>query len=153
MPEINFREFAARIPQGDTRRKLIKSIGQFNHLMGSISGEIRFARKGKDLVEVVQEFTRQRTSPIVDKKSGFVYGVPEGHHIAIRGHLFEYNNPEKAEGWGEHVTSRMYITDSCGYFISSMQPNLAVCGLDYREDKFDKDLFLMLQVFRDPVGK
>ena len=152
MPEIEYREFAAKLPRTENRRRLIKRVGAFSHIC-RWNGAIRFARKGSDLVEIVEVFTRQRTSPVVDKKSGFVFGVPEGCHEQFRGLLYECNSPEDAGAWGGSVNARNYITAGCGYYISSMQPGVIVCGEKYKEDRWDKDLFLMLNVFRDSVGR
>ncbi len=152
MPEIDQLAFAATLPKTNGRRShLIKTVSTFNKLLRFDS--LRFAQKGRDLLEIVQTFTQQRTNPVVDKKLGFVFGVPEGFHEKFRGSLYAYHDPEDAKEWSETVNARHYVTRGCGYYISSMQPQTIVCGENYKEDRWDKDLFLMLNIFRDPVGR
>lgn len=104
-------------------------------------------RKGSNLVEVIADLIAQGRFPIVDKRLRMVFGLAKSQHMILREKLFLYHNPTlRDSSITPTVASDSYIIDGCGYFISSVQTNTIVVGQIYRQDRFDKDLFLLYRL-------
>jgi hypothetical protein len=110
-------------------------------------------RKSSDLVELVQRLVERRLHPIIDKKLKLVFGITSGSHLLLRAELFRYYyyalDPElNLPGVGTYESADRYVCEEHGYFISSQRENTIVVGTSYRQDSFDKDLFLMYELDR-----
>jgi hypothetical protein len=120
-------------------------------------GVVIIEKKGRDLVEVVERCCSAHFYPVVDKKLGMVFGCRV--HGPPRLALFEYhlNSEGKDHGYiNPYESMDRYISEGYGWFISSMQPRSIVAGVDYRPDRFDKDVFMLFEVDhveRDYLGQ
>lgn len=100
------------------------------------------ARKGSNLVEIVEDFRKQGRFPLVDKKLKMVFGV--NHHLSIRVDLYRYHDAARNPAMpyiNPHHAADSWLFEGMGYYVSSMPPHGLVVGSGYRPDRFDKDLF------------
>jgi hypothetical protein len=145
---MKFEEFLAMLdPKNPFTATFLRQMKVFNS-----DDSMFFARKGRDLVEVVQDFCTKGAFPIIDKKLGMILGIGDGYHRQGRALLYNYHTSsaehpdtppaslEKGSTW--------YVMDGMGYFISAMRKDIVVAGNQYQEDRFDKDLFLIYKVDR-----
>ena len=110
-------------------------------------------KKQKSLLEDLSKMLQGGIFPLVDKKLGLVFGLGESNHGMMRTSLFRYHN---AEGKGDDVeyvdsttSADEWLRNGMGYYFSSMgaRRELTV-GNNYREDRYDKDVFLSFRVDR-----
>jgi hypothetical protein len=108
-------------------------------------GALLIARKAGDLLEIVETLLAYERFPIVDKKSGCVFGLGRKHEH-FRAMLFGYCDPADAahRTWDDRAAR--YITQGHGYYISSMDPRVLICGVVHREDEHDRLLFETMQL-------
>ena len=115
------------------------------------NGFIRFFNKDHSLVELIPAICTTGLSPVVDKASRLVIGAEEGAHRNLCTDLFRYYL-EKNGGMKEYIDpstcADYYIERGYGFAISSMATRKILAGIKYREDAFDKDLFLLFDVVR-----
>jgi len=145
--KMTFEEFLESLDEKNPfTRGVVSQLKVFNS-----DDSFVFARKGRDLVEVVQGFCDKGAYPVVDKKMGMVLGVGDGYHRLVSALLYNYHSaPEHLELEPASIekASTWYIMDGMGFFVSSMRKGIIVAGHQYQEDRFDKDLFLMWKVDR-----
>lgn len=143
-----------------THEDFVALLDKANPRFTSLSGFLRacpdhfcFARKGRDLVEVVEEFRANGRDPVVDKTFRLVIGCFA--HRAIRAELYRYHKvlvgvkdyPFSHEEDSLHADA--YTHEGLGYHFSSMSgwaPLFGakvrpIVGEKYRPDRLDKDLF------------
>lgn len=145
---LNFDEFLGMFdPKNPFTPRAVRQMRTFN-----ADDSMLFKKKSNDLVEVVEDFCSRKAFPIVDKRLGVVLGVGDGYHRLVRALLFNYNTSDPKEPDVPPASienaSTWYLMNGSGYFISAMRPRVIVAGHEYREDRFDKDLFQLYEVDR-----
>lgn len=147
-------EFVAMLDKTNPRYESLRK------LIVNVPDSWCFARKGRDLVEVVEQFRADGRAPVIDKKLRVVIG--SFAHRAIRAELYRYHNAMTGiKEWPSCIEedsafADAYSREGMGYHFSSMdgwqmliykrdRPHPHV-GDNYRPDRFDKDLFLLYEV-------
>ncbi len=117
--------------------------------------EFRFARKRKDIVEVVEELQKIGFPPVVDTILKVVIGGISGHHRPIRAELYRYhktvaNVPDYPYCYAQDpADADAYTDEGMGYHFSTMKMGASVhpiVGEGYKPDRLDRDLFRFYKV-------
>lgn len=127
---------------------------QFARFITAFPEDFCFARKGNDLVEVVERFREVGRDPLIDKKLRMVIGCVA--HRSIRAEMYRYHKalvpPENKHLFSIEEDSShadAYTAEGMGYHFSSMvawAPMFGgrirpIVGDKYRPDRLDRDLF------------
>lgn len=116
----------------------------------------RFAKKDKNLPEIVEDFLKSGHPPIIDKKLSVIIGATT--HRLMRAQLYWYHTSVlPSNRWDSYELSMCadsYIAEGKGYYFSSMETLgmlysghkiKPIVGKLYKPDHFDKDLFLIYE--------
>ena len=142
---MEFDEFTKLLNEKNPHyTRLVETIGS-----ARIGGYCLIERKGKDLLELVQELLDKKLFLVTDKKLRLVFGLISGYHEIIRALLYQYHTANENPNL-PHIdrteAADLYIESGLGWFISSMNPNFIITGKSYKPDRFDKDVFLFYDV-------
>ncbi len=153
MPEVSFEQVARRLdPNNPATEAILEWIkGDPEQKKIDEHPNVLLGIKDKDLPELVYHIIQKKRFPIVDKKLKIVFGLMYGEHDTFMSYLEQYHRHSN----GDHATIdpykayRSYLDKGRGYYISSMSTRKIIAGIKYKQDRFDKDLFVEKKIVQE----
>jgi hypothetical protein len=110
-------------------------------------------KKGRNLVEVVKDYLDEKhLFPLIDTKLQVVFGIGGSAHGLLRIELYRYHAKKHVE---VYQAEDGWFYEGMGYYFTSMPASgdiltsrrqRIIAAPNYRQDRFDKDLFMLYEV-------
>lgn len=116
---------------------------------------LQIERKRTDLINIVRKMELDGLYPVVDRAFGVAIGIRNAHELLTE-QLFRYfyhaHDPElKLPRVSNAESTRRYLAENHGYFISSTVWRTVILGESYVADEDDRSLFEVYTLDRGDV--